>query len=472
MGVHKSLFAYNIQRPYPLRWFTPLVIFGGILATVLFSLVNISSGYSLVAVFTSNPDEVLQRNWYGSLPHILAKIKPTCQPAEIQLNEQLLTNNSALTYTLTRIAPQYGTENETESVALTYQNAIFENCSVYDINLILTSTERGPTQLALSIFGLEARAEIVCSFRDDAGNVTVANLSTSYDLVPTTVGVTTGFTQFQGRNKVSRASLFWGESLLAAAWMNTTSAMADHRFNGTPNTSTPWAKGFVSLGRNESIDDVQSPDYFSLRYRFIWMTDNGDVGVGWHLGAHPAVDLASYQPSIWGQADSFGKVWEATILTDLGQAKTPSSKILTDPKLLQSFSAGIQTAVSNASCCTFDGYYTTLGLADTDYQTWSSTNGTGPLGIAPSVISTSYLCQAPQQKPLGDLILSVLLADLVFLQALWMLFKLAVGWWMGRRYEDVNYCEACQASDGFVKTMGNNEVGAPHVAIYKVPYKF
>jgi hypothetical protein len=47
--MHKSIFSYNLSRPYPYPWFTWVVVIGGVLATALFSVVNLAAdGYELV----------------------------------------------------------------------------------------------------------------------------------------------------------------------------------------------------------------------------------------------------------------------------------------------------------------------------------------------------------------------------------------------------------------------------------------
>lgn len=54
---HKSFLEYNITRPYPLKWFTPAAIIGGLIATVLFTLLNFASnGYLLVVESSLNPN--------------------------------------------------------------------------------------------------------------------------------------------------------------------------------------------------------------------------------------------------------------------------------------------------------------------------------------------------------------------------------------------------------------------------------
>ena len=47
--MHKSIFSYNLSRPYPYPWFTWIVFIIGILATTLFSVINLAAdGYELV----------------------------------------------------------------------------------------------------------------------------------------------------------------------------------------------------------------------------------------------------------------------------------------------------------------------------------------------------------------------------------------------------------------------------------------
>lgn len=59
--MYSSWFSYNIARPYPFRWFTPLVVLGGIVLTVLFSLVNLgANGYYLRTVYTNDPNTTVR----------------------------------------------------------------------------------------------------------------------------------------------------------------------------------------------------------------------------------------------------------------------------------------------------------------------------------------------------------------------------------------------------------------------------
>lgn len=128
-------------------------------------------------------------------------------------------------------------------------------------------------------------------------------------------------------------------------------------------------------------------------------------------------------------------------MTDLGQTSPALPNILTNATTLQRFTANFSLIldpnlanVANAP----------PGPALADYDTLKSE--TGPLGTTPSVISTKYLCQVPRRKAAGELFIAILLADLVFLQALWTIFKLVTDTWFlsrKKRGPEVNYCEGC-----------------------------
>jgi hypothetical protein len=72
---------------------------------------------------------------------------------------------------------------------------------------------------------------------------------------------------------------------------------------------------------------------------------------------------------------------------------------------------------------------------------WFGLGIPGP--IKPVTIASSYLYQIPVLKPAGSLIVSILVADLVFLQALWMVFTRTVGFGTTRQHPDSQYCVGC-----------------------------
>lgn len=52
-------FSYPISKPYPFRWFTPIVIVGGLVLTVVFSLINYPAhAYDMVTTEYADPTNI------------------------------------------------------------------------------------------------------------------------------------------------------------------------------------------------------------------------------------------------------------------------------------------------------------------------------------------------------------------------------------------------------------------------------
>ncbi|OTA93897.1 hypothetical protein M434DRAFT_30579 [Hypoxylon sp. CO27-5] len=97
---YTSTFGYGLTRKYPFRWFTPVVIIGGLIATVLISLANLgSSGYVLLVETTNDPNATISQkelSWGAS--GLTKTIHPTCQPATIEQSSVVRTNCSLFSY--------------------------------------------------------------------------------------------------------------------------------------------------------------------------------------------------------------------------------------------------------------------------------------------------------------------------------------------------------------------------------------
>lgn len=189
------------------------------------------------------------------------------------------------------------------------------------------------------------------------------------------------------------------------------------------------AEGVLTFTRNNSTTDFRSLDFFDVLFRFIGPKPDNTFVV-WPPDIVP--DVADTIPDLefWNSSDSFAKSLYATVLADLGQT-TSSPNILTDANLLEHYTAN------------FSSMYELDPIAGPAKDAFSTLNSTGPLGINPSVLAATYLCEVPRQKPMGTLIVSVLVADLVFLQALWITLKLVVEGYMKRKDMQANLCEGC-----------------------------
>lgn len=65
------------------------------------------------------------------------------------------------------------------------------------------------------------------------------------------------------------------------------------------------------------------------------------------------------------------------------------------------------------------------------------------LGVNDAYFSTNYICQVPDTKAPGTLFFSVLVADLVLLQAVWVVFRFIVDTIAQRKDPTLHHCTAC-----------------------------
>ena len=436
-NLHESAFSYNITKPYPFRWFTPLVVAGLLVSAVLFSLLNyVTSGFILINENTSNPNGTDGADgWMQHLPsYFTTNSKSICQPVTLPVGSTLFTNQSALTYTLTAAWQTAPDGANTYAASLPYSNNVLEDCFVWAIGIDLESFDalRG-NQMAFVEWIATVNSYITCSIYGPNGKQKF-NLTQAYNYVPESVPIVnvTSFlaTNFISRNRETRASLWWGETLLSLYWDFLTFDVraitwADRFVNRTSvykgglqyTPRLPYGKG-----------DLADLSFFNLDYRFLITPDtphDGPVAI-WpessQMGengndASWLIKKAMY-PNIWETADKLAKAAWSTVLTDLGQVSVKPN-ILTDPNLLKAWSAQVGNTTVAINIIN-----PIPGPATEPYLTSGYT--TGPLKVTPSTFSAEYLCQVPKRKSIGNLILTIVVADLVLLQALWQLYKLLV----------------------------------------------
>jgi hypothetical protein len=444
MATPESFFSYAVSRPFPFRWFTPVALVGGLIFSILFTFLNFaSSGYDMIVQPSSDPNAtVSQAGWLQHWPSFMtAKVQPTCQPINLPVNSQLFTNQTALTYTMTGVwQHDEGSDDRKILASLTYHNNVLENCSVTAVEVDLAALDRSGNQIAFAEWGAVVRTYTTCQTHGTAGRMFV-NLTQTYDYIPDTTLVANldqflG-TGFQSRDAEARASLWWGETLMSAYWGVVTWEMQQERQNKTLFGEPGIRKGTVSFTPNDNVTDISNPSFFNLDYRFIV-----DSGLGSFTGfccpdlplPLSAANMAPAQiyPNIWADADLLAKAAYSTVLVDLGQAT--GSNMLTDASLLSSLTSNfsyVQTLRANFRS----------GPANGSYDSLKGSNG--PLGTTPSIISTTYLCQVPQLKSAGGLIIAVLVADLVFMQVTWQVYKLVATAYLTRIQPTANYCPAC-----------------------------
>ncbi|KAK8112527.1 hypothetical protein PG984_013053 [Apiospora sp. TS-2023a] len=438
-----SFFTYNISRPFPYRWFTPVAVVGGLLLAVGFTLLNFASvGYLLVVETSPDPNATVAANPLQPFPsYLTSKIQPVCQPITLPVGTQFFTNQTALTYTLTGVWQEGAGDNgPTVSPSLTYHQNPLQNCSVSTIQIDIESQDRAANQLSFTEWGAKVRTYTTCRISTVRGTV-FFNLTQDYDYVPDTVSFAQDWpflgSGFLSRDRKARASLWWGESLMSTYWaqmiyllQNETREAGDKYYH--------IRKGSLSfIPRPEEVE-ITSPDFFRFNTRFIEPTKPGEYK--WPRSANdkeePLAELikkASY-PNIWSPADNLAKSVYSTVLTDLGQASSRPN-LLADATTLQTFAAQLPSAqenvVPNAK----------PGPATQSYDQMKQF--VGPLGVHPSVISAQYICQVPRRRSAFNLTMALLTADLVFLQAAWTLYTLVASWWLRRKDPASDCCSGC-----------------------------
>ena len=185
---------------------------------------------------------------------------------------------------------------------------------------------------------------------------------------------------------------------------------------------------FTQPNASSPIQDISDLNFFNIDYRFISNAmpvhvftpgiDNNPTSVS-NLTSNNA------PPNVWLASDSLAKSFYSTIMTDLGQT-TATPNILLNETALQYFTQNFTAMESIYMKSIFVN--AVPGPANDSYDALK--NQTGPLKTSVAVISTKYLCQVPRRKSTGTLFVSILVADLVFMQALWKIYNLLTVTWL------------------------------------------
>jgi len=352
----------------------------------------------------------------------------------------MFTNNTALTYTLTAVWHDRPDGSQNISSSLIYQNNVLRDCTIYGIDMNFESQDRAAVQLSYSEWGVRVSAYATCSIDNTPEGPTKFSLTMDYNYVPSTVqyGDQAGYlgSVFLSRNASTQASLYWGESLLSMTWAAACRKLQDI---GQVNTSAMVTKGTLNYRPRPGVAvGITDLAFFDLDYQFIRIRPGSANGFLVPPDGSPAdigrLDAGEVFPNIWITADTLAKAAYSAVLTDLGQTNA-SHNLLVDPEQLEHFTANFSywnEHIANARPGPLVQNYTILG--DT----------TGPLAVTPSVFVRDYICQVPRRKAWANLIVSVLVADLVFLQAIWQLYKFAVDYFLVKKIPDGQRCEGCR----------------------------
>lgn len=420
-------FEHNLTRPYPFKWYTPAVLAGFTIATILFSVLNYASnGYTLQAAYLSDPRPTSwpgMDSWYRNWPaSLVGGNKPSCQPASIPIGSTLFTNNSALPWTVDDVGLlSNGTIQATPS--LVYQGEKLTDCELLMITLSTSvPVEPGDPTGSSGWWQTKLEGKVCCRVHTPSLGSIQLNLTstwsqTKYEMRDRMLQPT--IRRFLGRDD-TYLSLAWAEDLIALSYSGFVNKLVGIGLREVNYTGVSMR--FMSDSK-WTTPDIRSRQYFSIGVEVRGNSYQSDEpqwiklnqSQGFLVEDAVAMNLT---PNIWTQADDISKVFLSTMLTDLGQVSaTPN--ILSDPELLEIFTEG-------------------------DFK--ASPENDTLLGVRPSVLATNYLCQVPRRKPWGSLIISILVADLVLLRALWTVVTFVSTYFAKQRDPLANTCETCARS--------------------------
>jgi hypothetical protein len=250
-------------------------------------------------------------------------------------------NNTAFSYKLESISKQASSGSRLYFGDIPYYNNALRNCTIPNIEVHFEGLERNAHQIAVQQWGTELLAHIACMIDTPEGSVQV-NLSTTYD-------VNSYVDHFPGRDATTKASLWWGESLLAWYYIKLTSDMSIAMQAQAQQTEDPAKvyKGYIGLAlSNDPITrsgDIQSPNFFQSPFpECFYIEQNNGLLYGIQNCRNENGKWILPLGEVLPTAATITRVLHSTIMTDLGRN---SPNILSDQSLLESFSKNI-TAIA------------------------------------------------------------------------------------------------------------------------------
>ncbi|KAK8084738.1 hypothetical protein PG997_006009 [Apiospora hydei] len=409
--MHDSVFSYNLTRPYPFKWFTPVTIVGGVIIAALVSFFNFAStGYELVPQPSSDPNETIHDpGQYGGIrwpSYFTANSRATCASTALPLRALIFTHNNAIPYTLTRVWRAKDDGSRLDLGSLVYHNNELQDCNVTRISIdVLGKYTMNQQVRAASPVGLSVNAFATCSVVIDTPEKvqrpTYFEMTGNYKLIGPDV------TAFLSRNKTNATSLWWGESMLQMYWLVTARAYID----GAQDTDVGKDQTYnaaITLQRRESTDqgtaeETMSDDFFAT----------GCFVEASYCGTNVTSELADPSkakedwhpyPKLWRRANLLGKAMYFTVLADLGRQDAPVPNMLTRPNLLANLTANLTSEVQWWKSASKKEGFAPHWQPDPGLSQDKFDPGQTPppsLGAAPAFLSTNYICQVPRVKA-GD----------------------------------------------------------------------
>ncbi|KAK7955208.1 hypothetical protein PG988_015902 [Apiospora saccharicola] len=441
-STHKSLFDYNLSRPYPFRWFTPLAVVGVILLTTIFSFINYATGaFYLGTEYTSRPAELLRN----------------------EHRDKFFTSNFGFAYTLKSI--NNGSDGSFPSISLSHERATLQDCNTTNVNILLQrSTHQRVTHHASSWEASELRTTVTCRVHDELDNPSILQMNHQLTYVEII-----GQLYIIKHDPHYNASVWWG---MQRHWMTTpfgsgeTYIMDGKRIKPGKYSLRKPAKN-IANGNSIYADDFFSLDYF-LKPNF-WpkrlpptnpnqttTERNGPVVYNNPDLGYAAAFLEGHQ---------LAKVMHSLVSVDLGKSATPNH--LLDDEALRRLLHGTDDRNrwpgGNLTHAALDKAKATdeemsirimppvhalgekgIPFAES-YGEIAGQDRTGKLRTEPATIYTEYACTVLRPKSTWVVLWTVLVADIVVLRAAWAVLNWVTGRLVKQHDPEAMFCAGCAA---------------------------
>ncbi|KAK9421155.1 hypothetical protein SUNI508_06003 [Seiridium unicorne] len=427
--MHKSFFSYKLERRYPFKWFTWVIIIGGVALTAIFSTITVAvNGYETSIIYTTDLNSTTAQKYWFDNPLFSWTNKPStkCEPADIRVGQSTIyTNNLFAAYTIKAVSVE-NNNNTTPAPSLTYGNEILQNCSMRGVYLSLEGLmDRDAVSVARTRWNARLASDLIecVVVRDDT--VSTITLSTSLD--PTVPFSLTAV------DKMPNSPLWWSWAMLLWYLIESLST-----FNSMTDASDDdILKGSATFFVNSSEPDVKS-EYFLLVHEGYFYLNDLSTRDNIMFDPDQSVPNWAQHPEKYGNIsfaiNNYVKSFYTLIMTDLGSS---NPTLVSDTEALRSYTESFRHGPSY-------GMFRPLTT-----QSFVDSSGNGQpedFMMKPATLYAQYICQLPKLKSTGSLVAAVVLADLVFLSAAWNLLNWGASGWLRRGDRMAMFCEGCAQS--------------------------
>ncbi|KAK7981274.1 hypothetical protein PG989_013731 [Apiospora arundinis] len=308
-----------------------------------------------------------------------------------------------------------------------------ERCNVTEVNIdVLGRFTQSPRNTASSGPGILVHAlarcavDIITSSTESALGPTYVEMKGTYE-----AAIYPNIKTFLSRNKTESPSLYWGGVDIAHERRFNAAIILKRRANGT---------------NNDTYEETMRNDFFRVRcYVEGNFCSTDDIP---SLAAPEKDSWMHPYPKIWNRVNLLGKGMWHTVLADLGRNESGVPNMLTQPELLANLTGGLANEVAWYNDMSIMPKGMDIHNLLDDHPLASEAfdpNGKpqASLGVTDAFFSANYICQVPQTKTASTLFLSILVADLVLLQAVWLIFRFIVDTLAQRKDPTLRHCAGC-----------------------------